>query len=195
MHKRTAYLGIFLIGICILLKIFPYQRNIAEKIVCNKGAITLINHKKTIVLIDPGFIASRQSYESYISYTLIPAIIQKTGSLTLDHVIIGKFNKRVLDAVQFLATKLTIRDLYIPAWKGRIPGFAWQSYVKLKKTITENNGRLFSISYKKQINLGKDAVIWIEPAAKNTAYYEATYKQLKVTDAITDQKIQNRNNH
>lgn len=181
-QKRTAYLGFFLVSICLLLKFFPYSYPVTEQIPCNKGEITLINHNKKIILIDPGFIASRQSYESYISYTLIPAIIQKTGILTLDHVIVGKFNKRILDALQFLATKITIRDLYIPAWKGRIPSFAWRSYVKLKKTIAENNGRIFSISYKKQIHLDKDTILCIEPAAKETAYYDATYKILTVTE-------------
>jgi hypothetical protein len=188
--KRISFLALFLVTTCAVLKLFPYTHNTIEKIVCNKGEITLINHNNSLVLIDPGFIASKPSYESYIAYTLIPAIVQKTGKLQLDHVVVFKFNKRILDALQFLATKITIKDLYVPRWNGRIPKFAWQSYVKLKKTIAENNGRIMSISYKKEIHLDKTAKLFIEPtSAKDISYYEATYRPLQVNGTINNQII------
>lgn len=188
--KRIFLLGLCLICTCTALKFFPYRCDVIQKIPCNKGEITLINHNNAIILIDPGYLASKQSYESYISYTLLPEIIQRTGKLHIDHLIIFKFNKRILDAIQFLSTKLTIRDLYIPAWRGRIPSFAWQSYVKLKRTISEQNGRLFSISYKKRLHLNKNSELCIEPITKETAYYDASYQQLIVTGIIQNEKIQ-----
>jgi hypothetical protein len=190
MLHRIGYLGLFLVLTCAALKMFPYRHATIEKIPCNKGEVTLINHHNTILLLDPGHIASRTSYESLISYSLLPEIVQRTGTLHIDHLIICKFNKRILDAVQFLATKISIANLYIPAWKGRIPSFAWRSYAQLKKTILENKGKIMSLSYKKRISLDKDSLLSIEPiATKEISYYDATYQPLHITGIIDNQTI------
>jgi hypothetical protein len=191
---RTSLLALSLIITCAALKLFPYTHDAITMIPCNKGNITLINHpsrssgRVEIMLIDPGFIASRPNYESLITYTLIPDIIQKTGSMHIDHLIVCKFNKRILDALQFLATKMFIKNLYIPAWQGKIPPFAWRSYVNLKKTITAQNGNIRSISYKKQLISDHATSLFIEPSlVKDISYYDATYKKLDVHGTINNQ--------
>jgi hypothetical protein len=186
MTTRTGLLGLLLISTCAALKIFPYPKNKAiTTISCNKGHITLIKNN-SLTIIDPAFIAYRPNYESFISYTLVPEIIQKTGSMQIDHLIICKFNKRILDAIEFLATKMIIKNLYIPVWKGKIPPFAWRSYVRLKKTIHANNGTIRSISYRKKLdNNNPSCEIFIEPSStKNICYYDATYKPLCIKGII-----------
>jgi hypothetical protein len=185
---RTAFLAMFLIATCAALKLFPYTNNITSTIPCNTGHITLISHNSTLIMIDPGFIAARPSYESFISYTLIPEIIQKTGCLHIDHLIVFKFNKRILDALQFLAAKITIKNVYIPSWKGRIPPFAWRSYANLKKTILANNGKIISLSYIKKLFINPSCTLFIEPTTtKDICYYDATYQALCVKGSINDQ--------
>lgn len=187
---RTLLLALFLVTTCAALKLFPYSPNITTTIPCNNGAVSLINFGNSFVVIDPGFIAARPSYESFISYTLVPEIIQKTGCLHIDHLVMGKFNKRILDALQFLATKITIKNLYVPAWKGKIPLFAWRSYAHLKKTITANNGKILSISYKKQLCNDQMCTLFIEPTGiKDVQYYDATYQPLCIQGTINNQKF------
>lgn len=180
--RRAILLALFLILTCSLLKFFPYRHHPYEKIPCNKGEITLINHNKILCLIDPGYMAARPSYESFISYTLVPEIIQKTGKLEIDHVIICKFNQRILQALTFLASKITIKNIYIPYWNGKISHFTWRSYTQLKKTVAENNGKVFSISYTKKLNLDEKNILLIEPVTtKKIAYQDATYYPLSIT--------------
>ncbi len=187
---RIGCLAFFLVITCIILKYFPYTYNTIEKIPCHKGEIILINRDNTLIMIDPGYLAYRPSFESFIAYTLLPEIVQKTGKLHIDHVIVFKFNKRILDALQFLATKMAIRNMYIPYWNGRIPSFAWQAYAKLKRTIVENNGKIHSVSYKKQIYKDDTSLVFLEPVAtKTVSYYDATYQQLTITGIINGQKI------
>ncbi len=189
-NTRTSLLGLALVATCIALKLFPYRHKAITTIACNKGQVTLIKHGNTLSMVDPGYIASRPNYESFISYTLLPEIVQKTGSLTIDHLVICKFNKRVLDAVQFLATKMYIKNLYIPAWQGKIPPFAWRSYVDLKRTILAQNGTIKSISYKKQLNNDPACRLFIEPStAKPVSYYDATYKTLRINGTINNETI------
>lgn len=204
---RATLLGLLLVATCATLKFFPYSshNNTLNAIPCNNGAISLISlHPSTssrlrqgffaqagrteVIMIDPAFIASRPSYESFIAYTLIPEIIQQTGSLHIDHLIMCKFNKRILDALQFLATKMTIKNLYIPAWKGKIPPFAWRSYAHLKRTITANGGKILSISYKKQICHDEVCTLFIEPIkTKDVHYYDATYQPLRIQGSLNNQ--------
>lgn len=99
--------------------------------------------------------------------------------------VVFKFNKRILDALQFLATKITIKNIYVPYWNGKIPAFAWRSYAKLKRTITENNGKMFSISYKKQLYKDENINLTIMPVATNAiSYYDATYQPLSMEGMI-----------
>ncbi|HLJ30818.1 MAG TPA: hypothetical protein VKU36_00120 [Candidatus Babeliales bacterium] len=190
-HLRTIILGLLLIVVCAVLKIFPsYTAQTITHIPCNRGHITVVNHNNTIMVIDPAYLAARPSYESFISYTLIPEIIQATGSLRIDHLIISKFNKRILDALLFLSTKIKIQNLYIPAWKGKIPLWAWRSYTKLKKTVLENQAKIYSLSYSKKIYLDSASLFFIEPVvAKNICYYDATYQPLCIHGTINNQKI------
>lgn len=187
---RVGLLAFLLVGTCVILKLFPYSYPSIETIACNNGTITLINHNKTLIMIDPAFIASKPSYESYISYTLLPEIIQKTGRMSIDHLIVFKFNTRILDALQFLATKITIKHLYIPAWKGKIPSHTWRSYAKLKKNVTSCNGKIISVSAHKKIYLDATSTIFIEPkSTKDVVYYDASYKPLCITGTIDNQSI------
>lgn len=190
--KRILFLSLLIITACATLKFFPYpsHHNTATTIPCNNGTITFILHNKELTIIDPAFIAARPSYESFISYTLMPAIIEQTGYMHIDHLIICKFNKRILDALQFLATKITIKNLYVPAWKGKIPLFAWRSYVHLKKIITAQNGKINSISYKKKLYNDDSCTLFIEPiTTKDVQYYDATYQSLYVQCTLDNQTL------
>ncbi len=190
MLKRIGYLSFFLVLICVVLKFFPYAYKTIEKIPCNKGELTLIHHNNAITMIDPGYLALRPSYESYIAYTLLPEIIQKTGKLHIDHLIVFKFNKRILDALQFLSTKITIKNIYLPHWNGKIPSFAWRSYAQLKRIMTENNGKIHSISYKKTLYNNENATLFIKPVeTKPISYYDATYQPLNILGSINNQAI------
>jgi hypothetical protein len=190
---RTLLLLLLLIATCTILKLFPYAYNSIETIPCNNKTITLINNHQQgcTFLIDPGALAARPSYESFIAYTLLPAIIQKTGLLQIDHLITFKLNKRTLDALTFLATKVTVKNIYLPAWQGKIPLFAWRSYAKLKKTIIAQGGKLISLSYKKQLCNDQMCNVAIVPqdTTKTIRYYDATYAQLRITGTIDNQQI------
>ena len=189
-YARIAILSIALISTCILLKLFPYASNTIEKIACHKGELTLINLNSTLLLIDPGVLTMRPSYESYISYTLIPDIIQKKGTLYLDIVITNKFNKRIFDALSFLATKVHIKKVYFPAWNGKIPLFAWRSYIQCKHIIKENGGTLIPLSSKKIVFSDSSSLLSLEPSKeKDISYYDATYKKLCINGIINNQPL------
>jgi len=188
--KRIAYLATLLLIICCICRFFPYSYNTVETIIRKQKTITLINHHNTLILIDSGAFSSHKSYESWINYTFIPELIQKTGQLHIDHLILCTINQRIFDAVHFLSSKITIDYVYVPWWTDKIPSFAWQSYINLKKALSDNRGRITSISKKRSIFIDKDASLSIEPdEAKKIRYYNATYPLMNIDCSITKEIV------
>ncbi len=190
LHSRTTYLFAFFIVICSILHFFPYHHTMIEKIPFEKKELILIHNNNELICIDDGVLSARPSYESFIIYTFIPELIKKTGSMTIDHFIIKKFNQRTCDALAYLASKITIKNVYIPWWEGKIPRFAWLSYIKLKKKISLLGGKIISLSKKRSLCITDSAFLFVEPdATKSILYYNASYSQLVVRGIINNQPI------
>ena len=174
-----ACLALLLTGSGVLIKIFYFNRRVIEKIPCHKGHVSLIKQNKKIVLIDPAYIASKPSYESWISYTLVPAIIKSSGSMTINHVVMGKISARTFEALLLLAHKMNIKTIYLSQWSGKIPYFAWKSYIKLKNYIQQQGGKIILLRKNYTIFNSENAKLKIE-LADELNYYDASYKQLRV---------------
>jgi len=83
-----------------------------------------------------------------------------------------------------------VKNIYLPWWQGKIPHSLGASYVKLKKTVIANNGKIIPISYRKTLFIDQMSTLFIEPdAEKNICYYDATYQSLKVNGTINDQMM------
>ncbi len=190
LENRIACLLVLLLIVGIILKFFPYNYQDVGTITCNNKEITFINSNGTLTMVEPGALSTRPSYESWISYTLIPELIKRTGSLTIDHLVLLKINKRIFDAITFLSTKITIKNLYCAWWTGRIPLFAWKSYSKLKRTLLHSGGKIHAISKYRTLFKAKKSTLSIEPHhTKNINYYSAVYPLLCVSGCINQQKI------
>jgi hypothetical protein len=189
-QARITGLTILLLIICMLLKFFPYPHKIIEIISYNNHHIKLINHNNQLTVIDNGALGNKLSYESFVNYNLIPDIIQKTGKMDIEYLILNKINKRTLDAVTFLSTKMCIKNIYIPWWTDKIPLFAWSSYIKLKKTVSLTGGKIISISKKRSLFKTEHSFLFIEPnSLKSIRYYNATYSPLSLNGVINKENI------
>lgn len=180
-----ACLALLLIGAGVLIKIFYFNTHVIEKIPCNKGHVLVIQHNKQLVVVDPAHIASRPSYESWIAYTLVPAIIKSSGSMTIDYLVVCKISARTFDALQLLAHKMNIKTIYLPKWSNKIPKFAWTSYIKLKDYIKQQGGKIVLVHKNHIIFDSENAKLTIE-LADSLNYYNASYRQLCITGDIGD---------
>lgn len=106
---------------------------------CNKGSITIIRmHNKTMV-IDPGYIGSRLSARSWIAYTFMPELIGKTGSLTIDHLMLLKPTILTFDALDELLDHASVKHVYIPSMEGELTGTYKRSFGKAYAHMKRNN--------------------------------------------------------
>lgn len=142
--------------VCLTLLIFSFwaytwyayrHKSRIIPIVSPTGSVHLIQHNRTLILIDPGSIGSTLGACSFVQYTLIPQIIQHTGRTFLDHVIVLQPNSMTLKALESLMIKMPIGHLYIPYWNGSLSRTGLHAYGALKKMCTDANIPLTRIGF------------------------------------------------
>ena len=135
---KTSYLRK---NICFILLLcgsfFISQQQVdtycTEDLACAKELLHIIKHTNQLIIIDPGCLGRYLSAPSYVQYTLLPHLIQKYGTHTIDHLILLKPGKLVFDAVLALLQRATIKNLYIPLWQGNLSKSGIYAFMRLKE--------------------------------------------------------------
>jgi len=184
----TLLLALLLVCTATILKIRISQTGTLETFPCNNGNVTIITDNNQTMLIDPGFIAARPSATSWLSYTLIPHIIQQTGRLTLDYVVLLQPNKRLFDTFRELITKIKVKKIYLPFWQGLLPKNTWRSFALFKKELEKMKTKLVRINqWSYTIRMSKNTIIHLEPLLNRLRYNTVTYPSVRVTGTIDNE--------
>jgi|GEM_PF-517753 len=175
----------FCIGFKIRDTYHPLVTHISRNIRNKVGEISLIKHGQSYILVDPGVIGSTNSASTWVAYTLIPQIVQDTGTLTIDHVIVLQLNSVLLEALIVLCNTISIKKMYIPAWKGKLEGKGWHNYKKLRKVLYDNNTELISLNDKVVVvNDTKGEIVLIKPTGHMISYKNIIYPAFCVDKTI-----------
>ncbi len=156
---------------------------------CNCGTITIIRANNQTIVIDPGFIGSRISAPSWIAYTFVPELTAKTGSLTIDHLILLKPGILTFDAIDTLIAHAQVNHIYLPFMKGELAGSLKRSFGKLYAHLKQQNIAITQLTDKKiESRLHPHAQMQVESQGSKT-YQTITYPHLLVTLEVDGQKI------
>jgi hypothetical protein len=140
------------------------------------GSVILARAGREYLLIDPGYIGNSVSATSWVSYTLVPEIIKKTGTLTIDHLVVLQLNGATLEALITLCNKMTVKNLYIPWWTGILRGAAWQHYKKLSTQARFNNTNIIRLDTKDTTIIQADNFcVTAKPTGTRLNYKKITY--------------------
>lgn len=181
-NQKTLYLSIFLSLTLIGCKTIFTPRNGSFFIPCHTGTVEIINYKKTIILIDSGIIGARPSASSWISYEFVSELIKATGRTSLDHVILCRINQRTCQAILALLEKISIKNLYVPAWDGKVPYAMYRLWKRIIETFATKQGIIYSIHPTEMVVI--DNIIAIHTKPRITRYHDATYHQLLVRKSL-----------
>ena len=100
---------------------------------CAQESLHIIKHNTKLVVIDPGCLGRYLSAPSYVQYTLVPHIIQKFGTHTIDHLVLLKPGKLTFDAVLTLMQRATVKHIYLPLWEGKLSKSGLFSFMRMKE--------------------------------------------------------------
>ncbi len=187
MRNIISLSSLFMITYIALSYMHPPIKTM-HTIPCRNKEVTLICHNNHIIFIDPGTIAANASALSWISYTLVPYLIESTGQLFIDHVIILQPSARIFEALALLCTKIKIKKLYLPWWQNKLPKNAWYHFVALQKIAKETGCKIVRIDKKTvTITIDKANFIHLKPQTNHLRYTTITYPAIHAQGTIDKQ--------
>lgn len=180
--KRLTLLALSLIFFCAGLHLYQYaMRKTLHYIPCHGENLYALPIDGAITLIDPGLLGKKPVNESWIMYTLLPALAKETGAATIDCLVFLTLNQRILETLAILVQTMTIRHVVLPYYTGRLPQKTWYLLQLCKKIITQKGGTWTSIhSYKVPLSITREQKVFVCPTENQITYHEATYPALCV---------------
>lgn len=184
-HRSIIAFSLLFVGLGLSSKLFPVYQNPINPIPCKKGNITIIQDPEQTIVIDPGYISSIGSAESWVTYTLVPEMVKRTGRLHITHFITLQPSSRLWQALTELLNKIEIDHLYIPYWQGNLEKSQLRAFCKLKEKCMQTNTKLRRMSdYPLSIGLSGTNHCTIVPLDHSLKYAESTFRSLGITGKI-----------
>lgn len=112
---RVFYLAAILIATVLLFAALNRQQTFSMPVKATRGSVTLLYKDKKTIIVDKGALSGTASVESWIDYTLFPAMTKQLGSTHIHKLIMRNLNKTAVKAIEHLSKTTTIDTLVIPA--------------------------------------------------------------------------------
>src|SRR5579885_38459 len=196
LHKKTAglytniaCLSILSVVIIVYLKSAALPKKPIIEIPCNNGALMMLTVGSEHVVIDPGFLGQRISAPSWAQYTLMPFIIKATGATTIDHLILMQPSIMLFQAIERLATKMNIKNIYLFCWQEQAPPSFMRNYFAMKRTIDKLGIKLIRIAHNHTIILDNLQTIAITKLPDLIKTADITYPALSISTQIDNKEF------
>ena len=194
--KKIKSIGHSIIFLALLLacsfgylKLFNKPKTFVDQIECNGGQVTIIHKNGATAVIDPGVIGRKISAPSWVEYNFAQHFIKTAGTNKIDHLILLQPNIVTFNALEKFCNAMQIDTVYMPHWNGTLNKSGWRSFFFAKRAAEKQGTNIVRIGKRnKQIKLGDDATIFIEPLEAEIAYQEATFPAMRVEGRV-DNKI------
>lgn len=182
---RIFKMALFIVGYCLLLKMFQYaQEPLIVTIPCNGSYLTIISTHTSTICIDNGCLAKKAPNNAWIEYELLPTITKHTGKTCITHIICLQCSLRSLEIVKLLDKASPLTLIVIPASHGLQSLPYGQSLKEFKKNILDTNqqGKLILVDKKNQctLNITDTLRLIIKNIGKDIASEQKTYLSLQM---------------
>lgn len=117
--QHTAILcGLVLV---VALGCFIQEKSYVTHALYNKRKMVLITKKDSLLTLeDRGGLTEKRSPVSFVQFSLIPTLCKKTGSVTVDKLVLHKLSARTILALQQLQHTVRIKEIvYVPQRKSK----------------------------------------------------------------------------
>jgi hypothetical protein len=186
-YNRIIGLAVLLILSMTIIQSAARQQSACTTIPCYGGELTLLCQNGKTVLIDPGYIGRRISAPSWVSYTLTPTLISKTGRLTIDHLILLKPSIMTFEGIYALYETIKVHNLYVPYMYGELSGPLRCAWGKLYSALQQQGTQLHRIYENQTTELIEGKIrLTIHSDEKKKIYREITYPQTHIQGFIDD---------
>ncbi len=187
--KKNVYLCLMLISSFWLAGQHPITDEI-EHLPCANGNLHIVKTADHLIVVDPGCLGRYISAPSFVQFTLMPHLVQKYGTYTIDHLILLQPGKLTFDAVQAIVQKGSIKHLYIPLWQGQLSKSGLISFMRMKEQAEQQstvihrlNNHEITLIKNKRTNLS------IKPVQEEIKKTSINFKAFCVGNTIDKQSV------
>jgi hypothetical protein len=182
--RGTIALSLLFIIFFGIIQALPTNTGI-HTIAYHEKPLTLITTRHHTILCDPGYLGSRLSSASWTQYTLIPEIIKKTGTLTIDHCVCLQPSMCTFQALATLVEQMHVGKLYIPYWEGTISRTAWRSYKMLREACAHQGTTIVRLpNSTRSLYADDNCTLTITPLNASIMYQESTFPALAIEGSV-----------
>ncbi len=166
--KIAACLCIFFFSTAALLTTRARNEPIRH-IPCFEGELTVLYAHGNAALIDnTGCLGRRVSATNYVSYTLVPTLVQQ-GIQKLEYVIIAKPSLTIFRVLTRLIDMLPVKNIYLPAWQGAgKKNTLWAAWEGLLRAARLNCTIVHSVDTELRLPFGTQSIMLMPQAVSKT---------------------------
>lgn len=180
----TLWLLLYTIVILLLLKYNSIKNGIYTINRFNDNVYLLHSHNHTL-LIDPGNIRATQNNGQWLDYTLLPYLIKKIGTPSIDSVIMLSISHANIEMLAAYLKKISIKTIYLPQWFNRLPQKTNDLLSTIEYSVKSIKGSIIYINHINKIIDEKGSIIaTIRTDGLNNNYKDAHYQSLLVEGQV-----------
>lgn len=112
--KREYKVGALLcltVSTTFLLHSFPHSNDCVIELASGNKKVMLFTHQQRAMVYENGLF-SKKSARSFIKYTMLPALLKKTGKANIDTIIGNNITKTFIDSLKFAHSLMNIQRIH-----------------------------------------------------------------------------------
>ena len=133
----VALVGISAATVYALSCFQPYSQEI--KLSCGKKIAQAIVIGSSIVIKDNGVFSLKKAGQSWVEYNLLPDIIKKTGSLSIELVVAQCADGNTFQALKELLSHARVKKVVLPYFLRNLSSYEWRLFYEFKALAQKEN--------------------------------------------------------
>lgn len=109
---------------------------------CGKNKVLILIKNKKVIIKDQGAFAKKLSPDSWVQFTLLPELMQKTGRTTIDQIIVERPNTLTFEALSSLCQHTQVTLIELPYFSTELTKAGWRAFFELKRMIKQEDTTL-----------------------------------------------------
>jgi len=144
-HKILGKQGMQLIclGVCALFFMCAYRvlstRIQTIEVACGNKRVCAVAVNQALIVQDRGAFSTKKSGASWVQYTLLPELIKKLGSHTIEKVVVEESNGNSFAALKELCLHARVKKIVLPYFLRTLEKHEWRSYYALMEAVKKEH--------------------------------------------------------
>lgn len=126
----------------------------------NQKVFYCVAKKKALIVSATGL--QSQMIEQWMDYNLLPEMLKRTGSPSLDYLVVMVPKKTSFELAHQICARALVNEVYVHTWKNEDKNIS-RAYIKMKKQLLSHGGHLYYFTDDLHLNMGRNYNLELSP--------------------------------